>query len=479
MRFTLVLPQDRYRSARGKRRASRPERVVAIVGVFGILVFGSGYVATGSLAHRVTPLSSSQVSPVPKVPVISARRTPQNLSVITRVDAVERAMVQVPNVLPTGSCLRVDWLDRRIALTRAEQLFTVASANKIIIASVALDILGPTFTYETVVKSIPTSTAGTVGDLYFIGGGDPILTRREYLLNEKYPTINGTSLESLADAIVAAGVKQVTGSIVVDDSRYDDVRFVDTWPQDFHFTEGGPLGALMVDDGVVLGNPVKPDDPAFAAADQLRVLLTQRGIYVSNSVKRDAVPESATTLASVKSQPLTQVLQEMLVNSDNNSAELILKELGYKKRKQGTTAAGLAVVMSVLQRWGIKDVTMFDGSGLSSGNKTSCNTFMTLLDRLSDVLPGLLAIAGTSGTLSNAFVDSPMRGRIVGKTGTLSGVKSLVGYVPLTGSDPLRFALLMNTPGIDNQSAYRPIWNTLADALSRAKATPRPDQLTP
>ena len=464
---------------RTPRRAARPERVVGIVGCVGVLIFLVAYVATGSVADRVVPLTSSEIKPVPAVPVLSARRTPQNLSVITRTGLVKRALAQVPTVMPSTSCLRVDWLKQQMISTRSDQTFTTASANKTIVASVALDVLGPTFTYETVVKTVPTSEAGTVGDLYFIGGGDPVLIRREYPANEKYPTINGTSLDALADSIVAAGVKQVTGAIVVDDSRYDALRFVDAWPQDFHFTESGPLGALMVDDGVVLGNPLKPEDPAFAAADQLRVLLNQRGVSVNTAVRRDVVPTSATVLASVKSQPLTSIVQEMMVNSDNNTAELLLKEIGYKRAKLGTTANGINVVQSVLKRWGIKDVTMIDGSGLASGNKTSCNTFMTLLDRLSEVLPNLMAVAGVNGTLGNAFADHSMKGRIVGKTGTLSGVKSLIGYVPLSGTDPVRFSLLMNRAGIDNQGEYRPIWYALGDALNRAKASPRPDQLTP
>ena len=209
------------------------------------------------------------------------------------------------------------------------------------------------------------------------------------------------------------------------------------------------------------------------------MLLNQRGVSVNTAVRRDVVPASATVLASVKSQPLTSIVQEMMVNSDNNTAELLLKEIGYKRAKLGTTANGINVVQSVLKRWGIKDVTMIDGSGLASGNKTSCNTFITLLDRLSEVLPNLMAVAGVNGTLGNAFADHSMKGRIVGKTGTLSGVKSLIGYVPLSGTDPVRFSLLMNRAGIDNQGEYRPIWYALGDALNRAKASPRPDQLTP
>jgi D-alanyl-D-alanine carboxypeptidase len=72
-----------------------------------------------------------------------------------------------------------------------------------------------------------------------------------------------------------------------------------------------------------------------------------------------------------------------------------------------------------------------------------------------------------------------MNGRLLGKTGTLSGVKSLVGYLPVEGGQPVVFAFMMNSSGIDNQSAYRPIWDALGNALNKAKSSPRADQLAP
>jgi D-alanyl-D-alanine carboxypeptidase len=104
---------------------------------------------------------------------------------------------------------------------------------------------------------------------------------------------------------------------------------------------------------------------------------------------------------------------------------------------------------------------------------------MSLLQREEKTLPGLMAVAGVSGTIRDAFDPSPVKGRLVGKTGTLNGVKALVGYLPLDGEEPVVYSLLLHQVGIDNMSAYRPIWNALGDALNKARATPRPDQLVP
>jgi D-alanyl-D-alanine carboxypeptidase/D-alanyl-D-alanine-endopeptidase (penicillin-binding protein 4) len=352
---------------------------------------------------------------------------------------------------------------------------------KVLTAATALEVLGETFTYKTEVLATKTSQPGVVNDLFFVGGGDPLIVRNEYVATEKYKTFNGTSLETLADQIVATGIRTITGSIVGIDSRYDDQRFIDVWPNEFHFTESGPLGALLVNDGVVVGEPNKPDDPALAAATELRTLLLARGIVITGSIRHDAsVPNTATPVTSISSSPLPLILREMLVNSDNNTSEMVLKEIGFHTKKIGSTSAGLEVVAQYFADQKITPTPILvDGSGLSRSNQASCQSFMSLLNSQAVQLAPLLAIAGTSGTLISAFEDSPMNGRLLGKTGTLSGVKALVGYLPVEGGQPVVFAFIMNASGIDNKTAYRPLWDALGDALNKAKSTPRADQLAP
>lgn len=367
----------------------------------------------------------------------------------------------------------------RIGEVRPDSAYVPASATKMVVAAVALEVLGPTFTFETNVHGTVDAN-GVVADLYFVGGGDPVLIRSEYPSTEKYPTTSGTSLEALADAVVAAGVKQVSGSVIGVDTRYDDKRYVDAWPAEFHSVEAGPLGALMVDDGMVMGQDMKPDDPAVSAATELRVLLEARGIGVGGLSRRDNSVYDSLSIAKVTSAPLTAIVAEMLVNSDNNTAELLLKEIGYAKEGVGSTEAGLKVVMSTLSTWKIdKNVNLLDGSGLASQNRLSCDVFMALLTRFDTTFPTLMAIAGQTGTIRDAFSGQALDGILRGKTGTLNGVKSLVGYVPIENTDPVIFSLLLNRPGIDNKNNYRPLWYAMSDALSRAKATPRTDQLVP
>ena len=478
MRFTQVSRVDSGFGAR-TRQSANPLRTISILAVVGLLFFGGLYIALARTASRVTHKIDRVVSTTPRVSLLSARRAPNTLSVTTRTGKVSRAFANIASDLPSQSCVAIEWMGTRLGSLNPSKAFIPASSTKLITAAVALEVLKPEFVYTTKVHG-SLDAAGLAADVFFVGGGDPLITRNEYVASEKYPTTSGTSLEKLAASLVAAGLRRVTGSVVGVDTRYDDLRFVDVWPQDFHYTEAGPLGALVVDDGVVLGQTTKPDDPAVAAAVELQNLLNARGVLFGALPRRDVLPTNVPEIASIQSAPLTSVIQEMMVNSDNNTSELLLKEIGYASKGTGSTAAGLTAVKEQLVKWKLdKDVVLFDGSGLASDGRIPCDTVMSILNTFSTVMPNLMAIAGETGTIRDTFDGTAVAGKLRAKTGTLNGVKALVGYLPITNSDPVTFSLLINKSGIDNQSAYRPIWYSLADVLNRASASPSVEQLTP
>lgn len=463
------------------RRAERPERIVATVGVVGALLLTVGYFATDSIAGRVLPVTGARaLPPAPQTSLLSSRRTPSTLSFLTRTGRLRRSLTAFSGSVPDGSCLRVDWLGQTMTKVNSDVALSPASTTKILVAAVALEVLGANHQFTTQVLAPGGFAGGIASDLYLVGGGDPVLVRSEYPGAEKYPTINGTSLEVLADRVVAAGITQVSGGIVVDDSRFDSERFVPTWPADFRGSEAGPLGALMVNDGSIIGQPLKGDDPAISAGIELRTLLLNRGVQMAREPRRDVLVSGAQEVARIDSSSLSGVLREMLTNSDNNTAELVVKEIGFVKTGKGSTAAGLGVVMETLKRWTVDaKVSLNDGSGLTAANRIPCDVLNSILSRFSADFPNLMSVAGTNGTLRDAFKGTPMEGRLVGKTGTLSGVKGLAGYLPLANSEPVVFSFLMNKSGIDNQGEYRPIWYGLGDALNRARAVPTADQLAP
>ena len=431
-----------------------------------------------ALGTRTDPLTARTQPVPPRQPVLSARRTPDVLSFVTRASRLEAGLTSVRAALPKDSCLRVDWLGSTIAAVGSSAQLVPGSTMKVVVGAVALEILGSDSTLTTKVF-VTRNADGSVADLYLVGGGDPLLVVKEYVATEKYATLHPTSLETLADSVVAAGVSSVSGRIVGVDSILDAERFGADWPSSFHGVEAGPLGALMVNDGAVTGQAVKPDDPALAAAAEFAGLLAVRGVPIAGGTAHDVLPNGASEVASVTSAPMTSIVQEMLVNSDNNTAEILLKLVGLKSSGIGSTQAGIAALDKQLAEWKVPGVVTRDGSGLSSKNRITCDALNGLLSRFEEQLPPLLALAGRTGTLREIFDDTEVDGRLVGKTGTLSGVKALAGYLPLEGEDPVRFSLVMNRSGIDNRSAYRPVWNRLAQGLDRASGTPRGSDLAP
>ena len=89
------------------------------------------------------------------------------------------------------------------------------------------------------------------------------------------------------------------------------------------------------------------------AATVLTQLLQERGVTVGGPPAAGTTDGSA-AIAAVQSHPLRDILAEMLTTSDNNTAEMILKEIGLVAGGAGTREAGLAVVTGTLQGWGIR-----------------------------------------------------------------------------------------------------------------------------
>ena len=370
-----------------------------------------------------------------------------------------------------------------------------ASNQKIVVAAVALEELGPDFRYVTTASAAAMPADGVVdGDLFLVGGGDPLLSSDWYPDSnlERYPVTSPTSLDDLADAVVASGVTSITGNVVGDGSRYDDEFFAPGWGAGVAGLEAGPYDALLVNDARVLGDEQRAADPNEGAAREFTRLLGERGVSVGGSAVSGAAPPEVVEIATVSSAPLSDVVGEMLGNSDNNTSELLVKEIGLSGGAVGSREAGTTVMTTELAGWGIDTtpLVLADGSGLSLDNRLTCEALLGILQRSDPGSPigAGLPVAGETGTLSDVFVDHPLSGRLRGKTGTLNNppfnedppaVKALAGYVPVDGGGAIEYVLVLNGPTISDQSEYRPVWEAFADALATYPAGPTPAELGP
>lgn len=147
--------------------------------------------------------------------------------------------------------------------------------------------------------------------------------------------------------------------------------------------------------------------------------------------------------------------------SDNQQADSLLRRIG------GQSAARLALATLGVNAEGFRQV---DGSGLSRSNRATPSALVTVLQSMyTGNLKGMpatsegelffssLAIAGVNGTLRNRFHNTPVQGRLHGKTGTLRGVRALSGYLENSDYGTIAFSIVVNQPGQPGQNLVQAI----------------------
>ena len=341
----------------------------------------------------------------------------------------------VPQIHRSSSgALVVDLATGQVVFSHnAARSLVPASNEKLAVTYAALVALGPAFRMHTDVLATGVRSGATWrGNLVLKGFGDP--------------TLSTGDLGRLAQQVHAAGIRRVTGKVVGDETFFDGRRMAPGWKPSFYLNESPALSALAVDRGRYRGR--LSGNPALAAASVLRSALARAGVTV---MQRSAVGRArgrVTPLATDYSPPLWSVIRFMDRESDNFTAELLLKQLGALYGQAGTTAAGAAVVMRLLAADGVPlaGVRIVDGSGLSSLDRLTPRALVAILraawtsTTVRRALLAALPVAGRNGTLRHRMVSGPTRGAVFAKTGTTRLASSLAGYV----KGRYAFAILQN-----------------------------------
>ncbi len=471
------------------RRVKRgaPRRVVPLAVVASVALAAIWRISSAQDNSAPPPVDA--VASFPEfqatTPILSARRTPSVLARETSSSEFEQALRPLGGAVLDGSCAAIS-VDGVLNLSDGiDTPVTPASTLKFIIGAVALEIIGPATTFTTEVKGVMSN--GVVSSLFLVGGGDPLLAASWYPNDSRYsrfPQQPATSLDALADMTRSAGLTQISGNIIGDGTRYDSELYPPTWPITLRAIEGGPIGALMVNDALVLGEQNRSNDPAIGAASEFGRLLLERGVTIAGAATSGQTPPATAVLASVTSAPLIDIVGQMILTSDNNTAEMLLKEIGFRARGSGSRTSGISVVEERMRAWGV-DLTRFtivDGSGLSRENKITCSDFLKILERFStnDEIVKRLPLAGTSGTLIGFFGGTSLQSKLFAKTGSLTGVKGLVGFFQTPSGSMVRIVLLLEGPDVSEEDVYRPIWeNILADAMESVSTGPSAEAVQP
>lgn len=284
----------------------------------------------------------------------------------------------------------------------------------------------------------------------------------------------GTLAKETAQALKQRGLTTVR--LVYDDSLFGSVRspssIATNNPDGLYYT---PVSSMAVDGGRQWPSGQKPSDPddfeaypvlstttAADAAATFAARLREQGITVTGSPTSGTVPDGLSSIASVSSATLGEVMAFMLRHSDNTLAEefgrLTALKLGTGNSPQGATTA----VKQRLTALGVttKGLSMADCSGLSPGSRVTVRTLAsvqaTILRTPAASAAGEgLSAAGLVGTAKSRF-DSSVAGLIHAKTGSLSGVTSMTGTVLRSGGGILVFAVIVNNPE-DYNAAYAAI----------------------
>lgn len=198
--------------------------------------------------------------------------------------------------------------------------------------------------------------------------------------------------------------------------------------------------------------------PSELVLDVFRNALKKEGIQVNGKkgLQRAITPKNAKTLAIKKSMPLNEIFIPFMKLSNNGHAEMLVKEMGRVEKGEGSWNAGLAVMSETLEGLGIaKDTVLLrDGSGMSHKNLVSSETLTTLLVRAQEeswypAFRESLPLAGEAermvgGTLRNRLKGESTKGNVAAKTGSITGVSTLSGYVTTKKGTPLVFSIMIN-----------------------------------
>lgn len=327
-----------------------------------------------------------------------------------------------------------------------------ASTMKLLTSAAALSILGPDHTFTTRVVS------PGAGRIILVGGGDPYLAEKAGASTFPRRATVATLARSSAAALKKNKINSVT--LGYDDSLFSGPRWNPTWP-DLYRDQVTPVSALWVDEGRVLGSPGEREEtPSLDAAQAYAAALRTQGITVT-AITAEKAGSSAAPVASVSSMPLERIVEQLLLVSDNDAAEVVYRQAAIGAGKKGSSVDAGAAVRERLTKLGVwrSGTTLSDGSGLSRQTRLRADTLAQLLAlAASDSHPELravitgLPVAGVEGSLRTHFADAESlagRGLVRGKTGTLKQVHSLAGVIRSQDGSLLAYAFLINNPEDD------------------------------
>ncbi|MGW3348383.1 D-alanyl-D-alanine carboxypeptidase/D-alanyl-D-alanine endopeptidase [Nonomuraea rubra] len=388
--------------------------------------------------------------------------------------------------------------------TDAGKLLIPASNTKLFTSAAAAETLGLDYRFPTTVLSTGRKAGSLLtGDLVLRGTGDPTMLAEDY--DALAAKVAGAGVRVVTGKLVAddtwfdsqrlgndwawddetayyaAPISALTaspdrdydaGSVIVSVAADGDKVKVSTTPETDYLkivnraTVGAETDVLIERQHgtrtvVITGTVADPyqewvavDDPTAYVSSLFRKSLAEHGVKVLGPTTAGAAPSGARELARHESMTLGELLVPFMKLSNNIHAEILTKAMGRKVSDQGTWSAGLKVSTDFARANGVQVINMRDGSGLSRRDGFSPGSIVQLLSAVRgkpwfSTWYESLPIAGnadrfTGGTLRSRMRGTPAENNVHAKTGSLTGVTSLSGYVTSADGEPLIFSIMLN-----------------------------------
>ena len=402
-------------------------------------------------------------------PVLSIRRAPELLTSPLEMEKLTTNLTDLMADAPKNSCLSIGVQGESIFAYQQNIPLSPGTNVKVVTAAAAILQMGADFTYETILAAErePNEDGSLLStDLFVFGSGDPLLMTNSYseLLPESFSTIR-TNADELADMTVGMNILFIQGSVQVNESRYDEIRTVESWSEEVQ-NSGliGSMSASLLDQGFDgLRNNYNSQrgvddppalsasrDPAVRYAANFDDLLEARNVIILETAKEFSgiQLEDLVQLLSIKSPPMSDIVKQMLTNDDHMTAEMLVKEIGYSRTGEGKSGTGISGVTELIRGAGIPEAGLLivDGSGVGTGNQATCEIMQRIADHdpVKEVLRDSFPMAGIEGIVANEFSGSGFSNNLKGKLSRSTSIAAMVGYFESSTGENITVSFIAN-----------------------------------
>ena len=368
------------------------------------------------------------------------------VAIMLPAQAQAGAKEKVAALAPSGLVLAIDEKGNELVVQNADKPFVPASVTKIVTAWLAMEILGGDYRFET------RFYLDSKRVLYIRGGGDPFLVSEE--------------LAQLASNLVAAIGKQPLSGIVLDASYYpSNIRIpgIEDTQESYDALNSAlavnfnTINAVRKGKTVSSGEPQTPitplaisqfrargpqgrgrisltQEPAVGlqyAGELIAAFIQQAGGSVKGKISTGAVPKGLEPVyVHRQSRPLSRILAELLIGSNNYIANQVFLEIGgHRLGGPVSLKKSLQVANEMLAKHGLAEsIHLEEGSGISRDNRFTARGLAQLLQLFE---PNASLLRRGEGARF--------------KTGTFSGVRTLAGYADTSKHGRVRFVIALTS----------------------------------